>query len=132
MTIKYISMGLVASALAFTGPAAAQPSGYSEWERFTIRDGVEILYAVKRERDHFRVMWQCNNLTSQFVNCSVGAGERKLYNCYRGTSRIGETFQMGERSGVRPNSAYTFGSEMACQGTGATSVRPFAQISIED
>ena len=129
---KNLAAGAAAAMLALGAGAAQAQSGFGPWERFTIRDNVVIEYAVKRESDGFRVAWRCRNMNSEAVSCSVGAGNNKRYNCYRGSSRIGETGALGERATVRGNGTYTFPSESACRGTGATSVRPYADISIED
>ena len=119
-----------AAAAAITlGAGAAQAQS---WERFTQQDGVIIEYAVRSDSDGFRVAWRCRNMASRAVSCSVGAGQNKQYNCYRGSSRIGQTGALGERATVRAEGTYTFPAESACRGTGATSVRPFANISIED
>ena len=122
-------LAVAAAASMVLGVGAAQAQS---WERFTYQDGVIIEYAVRSDSDGFRVAWRCRNMTSSPVSCSVGAGQNKRYNCYRGSSRIGETGALGERATVRANGTYTFPSESACRGTGATSVRPFAHISIED
>jgi hypothetical protein len=122
-----------AAALMALGVGAAQAqSGFGPWERFTYQDGVFVEYAVKRESDGFRVAWRCRNMTSQTVSCSIGAGNDKRYNCYRGSSRVGQTGALGERATVRGDGVYTFPSESACRGTGASSVQPYANISIED
>ncbi len=125
-----LAAGAAAALMALgAGAGAAQAQS---WERFTQRDGVIIEYAVRSDSDGFRVAWRCRNMNSEAVSCSVGAGNNKRYNCYRGSSRIGETGALGERATVRGNGVYTFPSESACRGTGATSVRPYADISIED
>lgn len=123
-----LAAGAVAAMMAL-GAGAAQAQS---WERFTYQDGVIVEYSVRSDSDGFRVAWRCRNMTSQAVSCSVGAGQNKQYNCYRGSSRIGQTGALGERATVRAEGVYTFPGEAACRGTGATSVRPFAHISIEN
>jgi len=127
-----LAAGAAAALMALGVGAAQAQSGFGPWERFTYQDNVFIEYAVKRESDGFRVAWRCRNMNSEAVSCSVGAGNNKRYNCYSGGSRVGETGALGERATVRGNGTYTFPSEAACRGTGATSVRPYADISIED
>lgn len=130
---KSMFLAAGAAALMVLGASAAQAqSGFGPWERFTYQDNVFIEYAVKAESDGFRVAWRCRNMNSEAVSCSVGAGNNKRYNCYRGSSRVGETGALGERATVRAEGTYTFPSESACRGTGATSVRPYADISIEE
>lgn len=123
-----LAAGAAAAAITLGGAAAQAQS----WERFTQQDGVIVEYAVRSDSDGFRVAWRCRNMNSWAVSCSVGAGRNKQYNCYRGSSRIGQTGTLGERATVRAEGTYTFPAESACRGKGATSVRPFANISIED
>ena len=127
-----LAAGAAAAMMALGAGAAQAQSGFGPWERFTYQDNVFIEYAVKRESDGFRVAWRCRNMNSEAVSCSVGAGQNKQYNCYAGSTRLGQTGALGERATVRGNGTYTFPSESACRGTGATAVRPFAHISIED
>lgn len=115
--------------LALAGNAMAQD--WEPWKRFRSVDGVNIEYRVKRDGDGFRVAWRCINVNSQAVACSVGAGRNKRYSCYSGTTKVGETGALGERSTVRGSGTYEFMSEDACRGVGATYVQPFAEISIE-
>lgn len=127
-----LAAGAAAALMALGAGAAPAQSGFGPWEQFTYRGSVFIEYAVKRETDGFRVAWRCRNMGSEPISCSVGAGQNKSYGCYAGSTRVGETGALGERATVRAGGTYTFPSEAACRGTGATSVRPYADISIED
>lgn len=133
MNRSNILAGGAAAALMALGVGAAQAqSGFGPWERLTVQDNVVVEYAVKRESDGFRVAWRCRNMNSDAVSCSVGAGENKRYTCYAGRTQVGQTGAMGERATVRGEGTYTFPSESACRGLGATGVQPFAHVSIED
>ncbi|WP_293388460.1 hypothetical protein [Phenylobacterium sp. RIFCSPHIGHO2_01_FULL_69_31] len=128
--MKKIAAGLFLLATCVAAQAAAQE--WSNWERFRTVDSVNIDYRIKPDGDGFRVAWRCVNVSSRRISCSVGAGENKSYGCYRGSTKVGSTEALGERAGVRGGGSYEFPSEPACRGFKATSVRPFAEIAIED
>lgn len=127
-----LAAGAAAALMALGVGTAQAQSGFGPWERLTVEDNVVVEYAVKRESDGFRVAWRCRNMNSDAVSCSVGAGENKRYTCYAGRTQVGQTGALGERATVRGEGTYTFPSESACRGMNATSVQPFAHISIED
>tara|TARA_R110002124_G_scaffold165121_2_gene332508 strand:- start:38874 stop:39269 length:396 start_codon:yes stop_codon:yes gene_type:complete len=129
---KLSILAAVAAVTALGAGTAQAQSGFGPWENFTTVDGVGVDYAVRRDSDGFRVAWRCRNANSRAVSCSVGAGQNKTYGCYSGSTQVGETGALGERATVRPGDSYSFPGEAACRGTGATSVRPFARISIEN
>jgi hypothetical protein len=112
------------------GTVQAQ-SGFGPWHRYTYQDGVFVEYAVKRESEGLRIAWRCRNMNSYSISCSVGAGQNKRYHCRAGSTRLGETGALGERATVREGGTYTFPSESACRGTGASSLNADVRISIE-
>lgn len=127
---KIVAALAAACGLMLPGVGAAQ--GFSSWYYHGERDGVEVYYAVRVNRDEVRVAWKCVNTTSDAKACSVGAGESKTYYCRRDGVGVGVTSAPGERALVVPNGEYVFPSDYACRGTGATEVQPSARISIEN
>jgi hypothetical protein len=132
MARKIPLAAVAASILAIWGAGAqAQPSGYGAWQTHYNLNGVRVEYAQRASNDEVRVVWRCTNNTSQTISCSVGAGRDKEYQCWRANTTLGSTRMPGERATVRANGNYTFPSDWACRGTGATSVSPVVRISIE-
>lgn len=123
---------IAGAAMMALGVGAAQAqSGFGPWERYTYQENVIVEYAVKRETDGLRIAWRCRNMNSYPVSCSIGAGQNKRYHCRAGSTRLGETGALGERATVQANGVYTFPSEPACRGTGASSLNADVRISIE-
>ena len=115
--------------LLLTLAAPATPEG---WTYYREADGVEVYYSVRINSDEARVAWKCVNTTDEDASCSVGAGENKVYRCVTNGSATGFTESLGERATVRARGEYTFPSDFACRGRGATQVEPFGvRISIE-
>lgn len=133
--VKRLSMLVTAVLTANPGAAMAQssgPSGFSNWYYHEGRNGVEVYYAVRVDRDEIRVAWKCVNTGSEAKACSIGAGAEKSYLCRRDGVGAGITSSLGERATVAPHGEHVFPSDFACRGKGATEVQPSARISIED
>lgn len=104
----------------------------NSWTFYQKQDGVEVYYSVRISSDEARVSWRCVNTTDENLNCSVGAGQNKVYRCVSNGSPVGFTESLGERASVRANGEYVFPSDFACRGKGATNVEPYGvRISIE-
>ena len=107
------------------------PAGYSDWEQQYRGDYVDVHYAYKASDDEVRVVWRCVNHSNKDMSCSIGAGGDKEYQCWKGNTTLGSTRMPGERATVRAGRTYTFPSDWACRGKGATSVAAITRITIE-
>ena len=110
------------------------PQGYSGWVRVPFNDFghfVKVYYTQKASKEEVRVIWACTNESNLDVSCSIGAGEDKTYICSRPGQSLGTTRSLGERATVRAGAYYTFPSDWACRGTGATSVSVQPKVAVE-
>lgn len=132
MTRSNIVAAAAAAALMALGVGGAQAqSGYGQWRQHYAVNGVVVDYAYRVSGSEIRVVWRCTNNTNADVSCSVGAGGSKEYQCWNSNTSLGSTRMPGERATARAGGSYTFPSDWACRGLGATSVEPIVRISIE-
>jgi len=126
-----VAAGVIAVVMTLGVGAAQAQSGYGQWQQHYSLNGIVVDYAYRVSGGEIRVVWRCTNNTSADVSCSVGAGGDKEYQCWNGNTTLGSTRMPGERATARAGSSYTFPSDWACRGLGATSVEPIVRISIE-